>query len=646
MTAETRSGLSRAHPAWRLHRVGCRMALVLAALVAACSDNPAEFQIGGTLSGLAPGAQVTLLNQRGDPVTLSENGSFHFTKSAPLGGSYEVTVGTQPATQTCTVAAGFGNQVNAPVDSVRVSCGARAFTLAGSVTGLPPGAQITLLNNQGDALPVLANGAFSFSNPIPWNGSYAVTVGNQPPGQSCTVTAGSSTGVVAEVPSVQVVCRALAFTLGGTVTGLAPGAQLTLLNNLGDPLTVLADGPFTFAGSLPFDGSYAVTVGSQPVGQACAVAAGSGSAAGVVADVQDVQVVCSALTFSIGGSLNGLASGQQVVVANNGGELLTLSANGSFQFPTALPWGSSYQVTVTQQPAGQTCSVSAGSGSGTALAANVSSVALTCSTNSYAIGGAMSGLSAGSQVTLSNNGADALTLKANGSFTFGIPVAWGGSYAVTVSTQPTGQTCSVEQGQGTGVTQAVSSVLVNCTVNNYLVGGTLSGLASGATVKVTNTVNGDTLDLSANGSYTLPTPVPYGSAYALTVTPAPGPASEPCGMVASSTGTTLGTVTGGNVVCLAAPFSAASLKWYRAPGSYNWADANAICHSAGLRLPYNADLLALQSELGNVGGFLWSQEAYSGKAGYYWVLNLNVGALNQTMASWPGSSLLTAVCVQ
>ena len=61
----------------------------------------------------------------------------------------------------------------------------------------------------------------------------------------------------------------------------------------------------------------------------------------------------------------------------------------------------------------------------------------------YTIGGTLSGLTGGQQVTLMDNAdtGHALTLSANGSFSFPVSVGSGASYAVTVGTQPTQQIC-------------------------------------------------------------------------------------------------------------------------------------------------------------------------------------------------------------
>ena len=55
----------------------------------------------------------------------------------------------------------------------------------------------------------------------------------------------------------------------------------------------------------------------------------------------------------------------------------------------------------------------------------------------FTVGGTVSGL-AGSGLVLQNNGANDLSISADGTFSFTARVANGGSYAVTVKTQPSG----------------------------------------------------------------------------------------------------------------------------------------------------------------------------------------------------------------
>ena len=79
----------------------------------------------------------------------------------------------------------------------------------------------------------------------------------------------------------------------------------------------------------------------------------------------------------------------------------------------------------------------------------------------YVIGGSASGLAAGKNLVLQNNGGDDLRVLENGKFAFKKVVANGGSYAVTVLTQPEGQTCTVSNGSGK-VSADVSNVAVAC----------------------------------------------------------------------------------------------------------------------------------------------------------------------------------------
>src|SRR5499427_7438289 len=79
-------------------------------------------------------------------------------------------------------------------------------------------------------------------------------------------------------------------------------------------------------------------------------------------------------SYTVGGTVSGLSG--TVVLQDNGGDTLNVSANGAFTFATALVGGTGYSVTVKTNPTGQTCSVS--NGSGTIGSANVTNVTVTC----------------------------------------------------------------------------------------------------------------------------------------------------------------------------------------------------------------------------------------------------------------------------
>src|SRR5262252_3305331 len=163
-------------------------------------------------------------------------------------------------------------------------------------------------------------------------------------------------------------------------------------------------------------------------------------------------------SYTVGGTVSGLSG--TVVLQDNGGDTLSVSANGAFTFATSLASGTAYSVTVKTTPAGQACTVS--NATGTIVTSNVTSVAVTC-TGSYTVGGTVSGLSG--TVVLQDNGGDTLSVSANGAFTFATSLAGGTAYSVTVKTYPTGQTCAVSNGSGTMGSANVTSVAVSCTAN-------------------------------------------------------------------------------------------------------------------------------------------------------------------------------------
>ncbi|MET0292477.1 MAG: Ig-like domain-containing protein, partial [Steroidobacteraceae bacterium] len=172
------------------------------------------------------------------------------------------------------------------------------------------------------------------------------------------------------------------------------------------------------------------------------------------------------VTYTIGGSVTGLAANTSLVLQNNGGSNLTVNANGAFTIATPVNSGAAYAVTILTQPAGQTCTLANASGT---ASANVTSVAVTCAATaatSRTIGGNVSGLAAGTAVVLRNNGGNDLSVAANGAFTFTTPVVSGATYAVTVQTQPTapgpGQTCSITNGSGAVAGVNITNVTVTC----------------------------------------------------------------------------------------------------------------------------------------------------------------------------------------
>lgn len=248
------------------------------------------------------------------------------------------------------------------------------------------------------------------------------------------------------------------YTVAGSVTGLSANGLVLQLNG-GSSLTVpMGASSFQFPTQVPGGDSYAVTIATQPTGLTCTVSNGSGSN-DVLATISNIAVACSGKTYTIAGTITGLTTGG-LVLENNGADPLTVAAHATtFEFPAAIAAGSSYKVLPSEQPAGLTCTVSNGAGS--KISADVTSIGVTCSPSTVTIGGTITGLNTAGLV-LQDNGADNLTISANATtFRFPTPVAFGSAYSVTVSAQPSGQTCSVADGASTAKSD-VTDIAVTC----------------------------------------------------------------------------------------------------------------------------------------------------------------------------------------
>ena len=125
-------------------------------------------------------------------------------------------------------------------------------------------------------------------------------------------------------------------------------------------------------------------------------------------------------------------------------------------------------------------------------------------------------------------------------FTLAPAVASGASYNVAPTSQPTNPTesCSIVSG-GTGTANAnVNSIVVNCTVSTFTVGGTLTGDAVGTGLVVKDTVSGNTKTVSAGATtFTITPAVNSGASYNIAVTAQPTNPTQNCTVAGGGTGT-------------------------------------------------------------------------------------------------------------
>jgi hypothetical protein len=272
------------------------LCLVTALTAAGCGGGssapppppPPAHTIGATVSGLSSTGLALQLNGAND-LAISTNGSATFSASLASGTAYTVTVGTQPAGETCTVMNGNGTVGSANVTSPAVSCTPNStpqYTVTVNVSGFASGPTLVLQLDGISQLAITGNGSATFSTLLGTGENYVVTLRTQPappPTQTCTIANGSGTIGTANITNVNVTCITT-YSVEVQGQGLA-GKGLVLQLNGGDDLHLTVNNQGggaasgTFSTGLATGAGYAVTVNTQPTTptQTCKVSNGSGT---------------------------------------------------------------------------------------------------------------------------------------------------------------------------------------------------------------------------------------------------------------------------------------------------------------------------------------------------------------------------------
>lgn len=169
------------------------------------------------------------------------------------------------------------------------------------------------------------------------------------------------------------------------------------------------------------------------------------------------------LPLTVGGSVTGLAS-STLILQLNGENDLTISADGKFKFPNLMKKGSTYAVAVKTQPTlpvRQTCTVSQNSGK---ITKAVNNVFVVCTTDSFAVGGKVSGLARKSKgLVLELNGKSEVEVTKNGNFVFpDIRLPDGSDYKVAIKSTPAKQNCGVKAVATATDSDTINIVTVTC----------------------------------------------------------------------------------------------------------------------------------------------------------------------------------------
>jgi len=219
---------------------------------------------------------------------------------------------------------------------------------------------------------------------------YYTTNGTTPTNASTEYT---GTAIQVSANGTSLTIKAIAIKPGLLNSAVTIGTFIISYGTVASPSFNLAPGTYTSDQSITIstttvgatiyyttDGNTPTTSSSQYVGTPISVS-GVGTktikALAVKSGMLDSSVASASYTITyptIGGTVSGLLSGT-VVLQNNGGDNLSITANGSFTFPTPVAPGSSYNVTILSQSSTITCKLGNATGSANQ---NITTITLDC----------------------------------------------------------------------------------------------------------------------------------------------------------------------------------------------------------------------------------------------------------------------------
>ena len=473
---------------------------------AASNAAATNFSISVAVTGLN-GGTLTVQDSKLDTLTFTSNNTQTFVHTYGSGASYQVRVQTQPSGQFCTLSSNAKGTITSNI-TVTATCAATTnYSISVAVSGLTSGT-LVMHDNNADTLSFTTNTTLTFAKTYASGATYQVAVKTQPSGQTCTVGS-NATGTITSNITVAVTCTSNTtnFTLGVAVTGLT--GTLVVQDDKADQLSFTTNTTQTFAKTYASGSTYSVTIVTQPTGQTCTLTNGSGT---ITANTT-VSATCTTNTANdtLSVAVTGLSG--TLSVQDSKGEGLTFTTNNTQTFPTSYASGSTYSVTISSQPTGQTCTLSSNA-SGT-ITANTT-VTATCVSN-FTISVAVTGLNG--TLVMQDDKSDTLNFTTNNTQAFATSYASGSSYSVSVKTQPNGQTCTLSSNASGTIT---SNITVTATCANTSSGLTVSVTVTGLSGSVTlQDDQGDNLTFTNNSTQTFAKTYTSGAKYTVYVTSQP-----------------------------------------------------------------------------------------------------------------------------
>lgn len=283
-----------------LHRTAYLYISFVAVLIAGCSERnstpsasttPISIAITPAFATIAKGrtASLTAMATYPDGTTTDITRSVVWTTANPAIASVNDTAGavTGVDTGSTTIIAALSG-VTSPAANLKVT----AATLV-SISIAPDPASVVL----GGIRNFTATGTFSDSTTIDLSKSVTWKSGNT--GAATISREGIATGVGAGKSSVIAKLRnitsnaarlTVAYSIGGTLSGLAAGNSIMLSNNGVDNLVLTADGSFTFPIGIANGNAYNLSIAVPPTKQPCTHTYGAGNVQ--TANVTALIVIC------------------------------------------------------------------------------------------------------------------------------------------------------------------------------------------------------------------------------------------------------------------------------------------------------------------------------------------------------------------
>jgi len=180
-----------------------------------------------------------------------------------------------------------------------------------------------------------------------------------------------------------------------------------------------------------------------------------------------VALACALSLAACGGSSGNLLLGGSVVgltkpglvLQNRTGPLLPVAAGATtFAFHELIGNDQDFEVKIATQPTGADCVLANNKGKSGAY--NITSVIVTCVTQTRKLGGTITGLNVNGLVLV--NGSDRLDVPAGATSFEMRKVADGAPYGISELPRPTRPACGVQNGSGIMGTTDIGNVVIAC----------------------------------------------------------------------------------------------------------------------------------------------------------------------------------------